>query len=772
MVGGGQEEAYTEAGRGTIGRVRAALVIGLAMMGQAAYGQIKVACIGNSITQGYRPNGNPSYVDTLGILLGSGFTVENDGVSGTTLIRVGDYPYWVHGKLAQVFHFRPDVITIKLGTNDAKHDPAKVDNWKYGSQYEPAYNSLIDTLYSTLGYKPRIFLVFPIAAFAGNGLGVSDTTYTKEMIPAIKRVAARYGLPTIDAHTPFIGHPGWVTDGIHPDFEGADTLGSIIYRSLTTTAMLAFPSALDFTVIQGAGTTVAAKTVTLSNIAVTGSLQSATAVPKSPWLKTTVNSGNLNAQVITNSIVAGSIPSQPGIYRDTVTVTAANASPTTLAYVVTLAVTADTWSHSKAVATINTTPAGSDIASPLIGFPYVVRLNAANFDFSQAMKSGDDIGFTREGGTTPLPFQIESWDSAGANAAVWVKVDSIFPNNATQAIRMHWGRKGSRGASSGNGVFPAANGFAGVWHLNRGSEDATVNAFDGMDNYTGDAPARVANGRSFSGAGSFITIPVPFSALPSAITYSAWIKANSLKPNGHTILYTGTKGEAWLSHEADSMVFSVKFPVAGWVGVKTGPVLETGKWFHVAGVWRKGMDIALYVNGAKAVTVAAPNEDLNNPPGFYSPSIGAYNAGYGFLFDGVIDEAGISSTARSADWIKLSYYNQWPIVPAGTVIPDAKAGRDPGAFGLSGFASGRIYFSVPSARDFRTVVFTVYSLQGKAVWSASLSAGSLVPGRQSIPVGVNGEMARSPSGAYLIEMKVVDQESKVRFRKRVGSTLM
>ncbi len=741
-------------------------------MAQAVYSQIKVSCIGNSITQGYRPNGNPSYVDTLGILLGSGYSVENDGVSGTTLIKVGDYPYWVHGKLPQVFAFKPDVITIKLGTNDAKHNPALVDNWKYGSQYEPAYNALLDTLYATLGYKPRIFLIFPIAAFAGNGLGVSDTTYTKEMIPAIKRVAAKRGLPTIDAHTPFLGHPGWVTDGIHPNFEGADTLGSIIYRALTTIALLAFPATLDFTVIQGASEPVAAKMVTVSNVAVTGALQPVTASSKSSWLQTKVNSAVANAQVITNTLVAGSIPTEAGIYRDTVTLSASNAAPTSLTYVVTLAVTAGAWAHSKVVATINTTASGANVASTLVDFPYVVRLHAPDFDFSQAMKSGDDIAFTRGDGTVPLPFQIEAWDSAGANAVVWVKVDTIFPNSSDQSLKMHWGRKGSRSASKGSDVFTPANGFAGVWHLYRGGEDASGNAFNGMDIATGDAPACVANGRSFSGTGSYITIPTPFPVMPSAVTYSAWIKPNSLKAGSHTMLYTGSKGEVWLEHDADSLVFSVKFPVAGWISIRTGPVLETGKWFHVAGVWRKGVDLTLYVNGVKSGSIAAPNEDLNNPPGYYGPTIGAYNGGYGFPFDGAIDEAEISTVARSADWIRLSYSNQSPEVPAVIQIPAARYAGDPAAYGLSGFASGRIFFSISSLHGIREAIFTVYSLQGNVVWSGSVGAGSLVPGRQSIALGQKGGIDKSASGTYLIEMKIVDESSNVRFQKRARSTLM
>ncbi len=87
---------------------------------------IKWACIGNSLTEGF-PD---SYVDgnnnRLFALLGPQYTVQNDGVSGCTLLKNGDKPYWTQGKLANVFALKPDIVTIELGTNDTKPQ-----NWQY-----------------------------------------------------------------------------------------------------------------------------------------------------------------------------------------------------------------------------------------------------------------------------------------------------------------------------------------------------------------------------------------------------------------------------------------------------------------------------------------------------------------------------------------------------------------------------------------------------------------------------------------------------------------
>ena len=56
---------------------------------------IKVACVGNSITQGVgvKDQKKDSYPAVLGRLLGDGYEVHNFGFSGRTLLNKGDRPY-------------------------------------------------------------------------------------------------------------------------------------------------------------------------------------------------------------------------------------------------------------------------------------------------------------------------------------------------------------------------------------------------------------------------------------------------------------------------------------------------------------------------------------------------------------------------------------------------------------------------------------------------------------------------------------------------------
>ena len=90
--------------------------------------KIKVACIGNSITYGAfisnREKNN--YPTQLQAYLGSEYEVRNFGVNGITTLTKGNIPYIKTHIYKEIFTYQPDILLIKLGTNDAK-----AQNWKY-----------------------------------------------------------------------------------------------------------------------------------------------------------------------------------------------------------------------------------------------------------------------------------------------------------------------------------------------------------------------------------------------------------------------------------------------------------------------------------------------------------------------------------------------------------------------------------------------------------------------------------------------------------------
>ena len=88
----------------------------------------KVACVGNSITFGHgiADRENFHYPAQLQAYLGDAYEVRNFGVSATTLLLKGDYPYVTTDQYKASLEWQPDIVIIKFGTNDTKSK-----NWIY-----------------------------------------------------------------------------------------------------------------------------------------------------------------------------------------------------------------------------------------------------------------------------------------------------------------------------------------------------------------------------------------------------------------------------------------------------------------------------------------------------------------------------------------------------------------------------------------------------------------------------------------------------------------
>lgn len=220
--------------------VFAAAVAAGPALGQAA---IRLACIGNSITQGTVQGVKP-YAVRLQTLLGSGYKVQNDGVSGCTLLKQGDKPYWTKGKLDSVFAFKPNIVTIKLGTNDSKDV-----NWPHKGDFVKDYEALIDTL-GKLSTKPKIYVCLPVPAWPVNGVDmytIHGPVVENEVIPRIDSAAKARGLTVIDLHNPMKDMQAHFADGVHPDQVGQDKIADLLYAALKPTAVSGAPSPPGFT---------------------------------------------------------------------------------------------------------------------------------------------------------------------------------------------------------------------------------------------------------------------------------------------------------------------------------------------------------------------------------------------------------------------------------------------------------------------------------------------------------------------------------------------
>ena len=80
------------------------------------------------------------------------------------------------------------------------------------------------------------------------------------------------------------------------------------------------------------------------------------------------------------------------------------------------------WKHTGSVYVLTTLEGANLPATARVeNFPLLVRLNSTFFDFATARSDGSDLRFAARDGS-PLPHQIETWDAAKGEAAIWVRV--------------------------------------------------------------------------------------------------------------------------------------------------------------------------------------------------------------------------------------------------------------------------------------------------------------------------------------------------------------
>jgi len=188
---------------------------------------IRVACIGDSITYGasIKNRERDCYPAQLGRMLGEKWRVHNFGVSGATLLKNGDLPYWNQQAFKDALAYNPNVVIIKLGTNDTKPQ-----NWKYKDQFVTDYADMIDR-FAELPGKPRIWICQPVPAY-GERWGISEKRIKNEVIPLINQIARSKHVPVIDLYGPLSGKPELFPDRIHSNAEGAHGIAAEIYAAL------------------------------------------------------------------------------------------------------------------------------------------------------------------------------------------------------------------------------------------------------------------------------------------------------------------------------------------------------------------------------------------------------------------------------------------------------------------------------------------------------------------------------------------------------------
>ncbi len=182
---------------------------------------VKIACIGDSITESIKLYNYPMQLDSI---LGQGYSVLNCGRSGATLVKVSKNPIWKCNEFYNAFAFEPNIITVKLGTNDSKPE-----NWNE-EIFLKDLQALVDTL-NTIPSSPKIYLCLPVPAYS-DAWTISDSIIRNGVIPSIQKIALQNNLSVIDLYNALGNKPEFFPDGIHPNKEGANAIAEALAKVL------------------------------------------------------------------------------------------------------------------------------------------------------------------------------------------------------------------------------------------------------------------------------------------------------------------------------------------------------------------------------------------------------------------------------------------------------------------------------------------------------------------------------------------------------------
>ena len=223
---------------GALGYTAAAYVgcgLNLHIHTKAKEGQIKVACVGDSITYGMAVMNwfENTYPAQLQDLLGEDYHVQNYGFSGKTAQENNEESYRATKLCEKSKAYNPDIVILMMGSNDSKPY-----NFEGKEAFKQAEKELIE-IYLGLESKPRLILATVNAGFYVHGATEGDYMYdiNGENIliinEAITELAEEYNLELVDTYALTKDHPEYYKiDCIHPNKDGAKAMAEAFYQEI------------------------------------------------------------------------------------------------------------------------------------------------------------------------------------------------------------------------------------------------------------------------------------------------------------------------------------------------------------------------------------------------------------------------------------------------------------------------------------------------------------------------------------------------------------
>ena len=334
------------------------------------------------------------------------------------------------------------------------------------------------------------------------------------------------------------------------------------------------------------------------------------------------------------------------------------------------------WSYQRTITIDSNKVSGT---GTLTNFPVLISLGPADWLKYQAsgdpghvrQPDGGDIVFTKHvpgPDYTKLDHEIEKYDGATGTLVAWVEIPSLSGSSPDTQIYMLYGNATCDDQWNITGTWD--NYYIGVWHLKEDAagtgttdlyQDSTTNDNDGDDYVSATGKTgKIGAGQKFDGSDDYVQVASTVSQnVDKNITLECWVYIYSYD-DWDILITKGNAAHDNVMHEfstvvGDNMAFD--FGTNGdWHSHYSGAnIFTTVNWYHLA-VTYGGNEVRFYKNGNQFGTYQTENDSM----AIYGTGEPIWLGGTssGETVNARIDEARISNTARSADWIKTSYNNQ------------------------------------------------------------------------------------------------------------------
>ena len=325
----------------------------------------------------------------------------------------------------------------------------------------------------------------------------------------------------------------------------------------------------------------------------------------------------------------------------------------------------DDWYSASWVKRIKLTIPRSMVPGSQTNFPVYVNLDDLPDAFFLGVQAdGDDIRVTQSNGITEVPYELVTIDTSAKTGELHFKADVSSTTESKYYI--YYGNSGASGYSASatygrNNVW--TNGFLAVYHLDQSPTASTPQFTDSTGNSAGTAvnlevgdrqTGQVGRAIDFDGTNEYIDTNFNRTMLRS--TWSLWLRTDGAQ-GAYDGLFTSqgtlTNGLT-VSGSSTRLGYNWRDAVNTytWVGA---PIYPTNAWF-MASLVVEPTQATVYSHTGSGVT-SAVNTVTHATATVDGLDIGQDSIG-SRLYNGLVDEATLANTVRSATWLATTYNNK------------------------------------------------------------------------------------------------------------------